>query len=196
MKCRETLAAQAEHFSWLGARLNLHLHLSVERRHFNRTAESCRGHVDEQIVNEIVVLTDEVLVLFDLDEYLYISGHSIADSCVTLAGHVEHHAILHTSRYLHFDDFLARDNARATAEVTFIFDDSAFALAIGTDALRLHHTEDGALGTQDITRSVARRTRLSVATSVLRTAAVAMVASDFLLNFEFFGDARSALLQR
>ena len=42
---------------------------------------------------------------------------------------------------------------------------------------------------------MARVARLRVAAAVLRTAAVTMVASDFLLDFEFLGDSCGALLQ-
>ena len=63
-------------------------------------------------------------------------------SGVTLARDVDNHAFCHASRDFDFHDLFAFLDARAAAVLTLVLNDSAFAAAGRTDALRLHHAED------------------------------------------------------
>ena len=175
----------------------LHLHLqlvALDGWYLYLATQCCRWEVKQQVVYQVVLVTNKGIVLFFLDKHLYVTVDALVTSCVTFAGNVDNHPLSYTGRNLDFHDFLAFDNTRPATFVTFVLDDGTLTATGGANALGLHHSEDALGGMGDDTRTMTRRT-LFVSATHFGTCAVTMRAGDVLAYLEFLGNAMGNLLQ-
>ena len=192
----QTLAAQPLGGAGLGAGFDVYLQLgALDGGDFHLAAQSGRGEVEQQVVDQVGLLADEGVVLFLLNVYLDVAVYAVVAAGVALAGHVHHHAVGHTGGYLDLYHFLAFHNALALALLALVLDDGALTLAGGTDSLRLHHAEHGALGAYRVAAAVAGGALLAAAAG-LGTRAGAVGAAHVLAYLELLGDTGRNLLKR
>lgn len=143
LNSRQTLATQAERLTRLGSRLYLHLQLAtLNGGYLHIASEGCRREVENEVVYKVLAFADEGVVLLLFDEHLDVARHAIAAPCITLAGSIDNHAILHTSRNVYLDNLLAALDALAVTLRTFVLDNLSLTVTGRTDALCLHHAED------------------------------------------------------
>ncbi len=193
---RKSFSAEAEGFARLRARLNLYLHVvAVKSRNvYLPTKDSCR-EIEQEIVNDVLAVSDKGFVLFLFYIYLYVSRYSIMLTGISLARNVYDHSFCDACRDVYFYDFLALDNTVAVAVGAFVLDDCSLSPADVAGCLCLHHAEDTLLGANLHTAAMTIRTGLCT-TATLGTRSVAVGAGNVLADLELLGNSCSYFLKR
>ena len=191
---RKTLATQTEYLTWLSARLNLHLHLAVNGRNFYRTTECSRRHAQQEVVNQVVFVTNQIWVAFFLDDNQQVAGDAVVLAGITLAVDGQLHAFSYTCRNLHFYHFFAVGDTFARAMLTLFLDDLTFTITVRADSLSLHHAENALLCAGYTTGTVAIRTSFCTRVAFCTTT-VTMFTSDIFLQLEFLFNTGCNVLQ-
>ena len=169
------------------------LHVAREGRYLNLSAEDGCRHVKQEVIDQVTLLTNEVLVFFLFDENEQVTGNTAARGCVTLAGDGQLHAAGYTCRDSDGDDLLIADDALAAAFRTLVLDDRALTATGVTLRLNLHHAEDTSLLADDASGTLTGRTGLRAA--VGRTGAVAVLTLYELADLDLLLASGSYLLE-
>ena len=192
---RQAFATQTEGLAWLGAILQFHPQLGAfDGGYLYLSAKGCCGEVEQQVVDQVVAVTDEGVVVFLLDEHLYIAVDTIMLAGVSLARHVDNHSFSHSGGDVDLNDLFTFFYTGAATVLTLVFDHLSLTITCRTDALLLHHTEDALGGMRDDTLTMTRRTSL-LATASLGTRTAAMRTGDILTYLEFLRDTLVDLFQ-
>ncbi len=139
------------------------LHVAREGRYLNLSAEDGCRHVEQEVIDQVTLLTNEILVLLLFDKNEQVTGYTAARGCVTLAGDGQLHAAGYTCRDSDGDDLLVTDDTLTAAFRTLVLDDCTLAATGVTLRLYLHHAEDTALLADDASGTLAGRTGLRAA---------------------------------
>ena len=190
----ETLATQTEYLTRLGTRLNLHLHLAVNGRNFYRTTECSRRYAQQEVVNQVVFITNQIWMAFFLNDNQQVAGDAVVLACITLAVDGQLHAFSYTCRNFHFYHFFTIGDTFARTMLTFFLDDLSLAVTVRTDSLSLHHAENALLCTSYTAGTVAIRTGLCTRVAFCTTT-VTMFTSDIFLQLEFLFNTGCNVLQ-
>ena len=158
------------------------------------TSEDRRRHIEQQVINQVTILTDEILVLFLFDEDEQVPVDATSRSCVTLTGHGKLHTSGYAGRDGDRDDLVVTDDTFATAFRAFVFDDASFAVTGVALCLHLHHTEYASLLPDDASGTLTGRTGLGGAVFAAR--AVAVLTLNEFAHFDFFLAAFGYLFER
>ena len=192
---RQSLAAQTERLARLRARFDFDFHAApVNGRDVSLSAQcSCR-EVEQEIVDDILSVSDEGVVGLFLYVHLDISRHTVVSSGVTLARDIDDHTLGYACRNVDFDDLFAFDDAFPMAVAALVLDNGPLAAADMADSLGLHHAEDALLSADFHARPMTVRAGLATAAG-LCSRAVAVVAGNILAHLELLGDTCRYLLQ-
>ena len=191
---RKTLATQTEYLTRLSTRFDLYLHLAVDGRNFYRATERSRRYAQQEVVNQVVFITDQVWVTFFLNDNQQVAGDAVVLACITLAVDGQLHAFSYTCRNFHFYHFFTIGDTFARAMLTFFLDDLSLAVTVRTDSLSLHHAENALLCAGYTTGTVAIRTGFCTRVAFCTTT-VTMFTSDIFLQLEFLFNTGCNVLQ-
>ena len=81
---RQALACQSDLSVWLGACWNLHLLCSFDERNLYFSTECGSWEIEEQIVDKVVVGTDELVLLLLIDQDEEVAWSSAVWSCIAV----------------------------------------------------------------------------------------------------------------
>lgn len=141
LEVRHAFADDAETGTTLRTSRDLELDLFVKGLDLDGAAKSCDRKGDVYTLVEIIPVTLEVRIVFDVDVYVEIPLRTAALAGLTLAGDAHAHTGVSTGRDIHFDGLFHADRAGAAAFGAFIPDDLAAALTVlaGDD---IHHLSE------------------------------------------------------
>lgn len=187
LEVRHAFADDAEAGTALRTGRDLELDFFVKGLDLDGAAKSGDWEGDVYALVEIVPVTLEVRIVFDVDVYVEIPLGAAALAGLAFPGDAHTHAGISTGRDIHFDGLFHADRAGAAAFGAFVFDDLAAALTVlaGDD---IHHLSE---------RTIPYHTLLAGAVAVgagldggawLGAGAVAVAAGVILRYGEFLLD--------
>ena len=105
---RQSFASQAQCLPGLCTSINLDSNArSFQCGYLYVSSEGRSWEVEQQVVNDILTVTNEGVVFFFFDVHLDIPADTVSLASITLARNVYDHAFCHACRYFNLNDFLA-----------------------------------------------------------------------------------------
>lgn len=157
----QSFASQAQCLPRLCAGINLDSNArSFQCGYLYVSSEGRSWEVEQQVVNNILTVTNEGVVFFFFNVHLDIPVDTVSLPSITLARNVHDHAFCHSSWYLNLNDFLAFNRSGTMTLMAFVFDDGAFSVTGWTFRLCLHHAQHGSYRLDHNTTSVTGRAGL------------------------------------
>lgn len=151
----QSFASQAQCLPRLCTGINLDSNArSFQCGYLHLTTKGRSWEVEQQVVNNILTVTNEGVVFFFFNVYLYIPADTVSLASVTLARNVHDHAFCHACRYFNLNDFLAFYHSGTMTLMAFVFDDGAFTMTGWAFCLCLHHAQHGSYRLDHNTTSV------------------------------------------
>lgn len=185
----QSFASKAQCFSWLCTSIYLDSNpRSLQCWYLYLTAKGRSWEVKQQVINDVLTITNEGVVFFFFDVHLDIPADTVSLASVTLAWYVHDHAFSHACRYFNLNDFLAFNHSGAMTLMAFVLDDGAFTMTGWTFCLCLHHAQHGSYRLDNNTAPVTGRTGFRL-TSVFCTTTMAVCTGNILFYFELFGNS-------
>lgn len=140
----QSFASQTQCLPGLCAGINLDSNpRSFQCRYLYVSSEGRSWEVEQQIVNDVLTITNESIVFLFFDVHLDIPADTVSLACVTLARNVHNHTFCHACRYFNLNDFLAFNHSGTMTLMAFVFDDGAFSVTGWAFCLCLHHAQHG-----------------------------------------------------
>ena len=133
---------------------------SFQCGYLHLTTKGRSWEVEQQVVNDVLTITNESIVFLFFDVHLNIPADTVSLASVTLARNVYDHAFSHSCRYFYLNDFLAFYHSGTMTLMAFVFDDGAFTMTGWTFCLCLHHAQHGSYRLDHNATSVTGRTSL------------------------------------
>ena len=129
LNSRQSLASQAHGLTRLCAVLNFNLQIiALDGGDIYLTSKCCCWEVEQEIVYQIVTVSDKKLVVFLFNIYLDVTGNASAMAGITLSWYVDYHAFGYTSGDIDFYYFLTLGHTSATTMRTLVLDNLTLTL--------------------------------------------------------------------
>lgn len=152
----QSLASQAQCLPGLCASINLDSNpRSFQCGYLHLTTKGRCWEVEQQIINDVLTITNESIVFLFFDVHLDIPADTVSLASVTLARSVHDHAFCHASWYFNLNDFLAFNHSGTMTLMAFVLDDGAFTMTGWAFRLCLHHAQHGSYSLDHNATSVA-----------------------------------------
>lgn len=179
----------------LRARLDGDSLLALDERNLHLATQGGCREVDEQVVDEHIVLTHEIGLLFLLDDNVKIARRTTHLACMTIALHGELHALSHTSWNLDVHYLFGQLHTLAMTVRTTGLDLLASTLTVGADALGLHTAKETVDHLDDTASAFTLRAGLELC-AILGTGAMAMRTFAVFLELDVLLHASHNIGQR
>ena len=161
-KLFQTLAAEAEGCSILGACRDFDIGFAIKSRHRQITAEGSDWVTQRNVAMQILAFSLEDIVLFDLNDNVEIAIRTTACSSIAVSAGTEAGTFFNPSWHFQADACAIFHAATAVALLTRIGDGLAGAITVRTGLLDLEE----ATGGNDLAYAATGATRFSAATAL------------------------------